>query len=110
MFLESLYSDQSVSCCLTQNWRAGCIPGISNLCDFFAEQHSSSLYLWMAALQSLVHEGATVSGEEAIMAKLTSLADLHKAFGMQYKVAHHRCSWIQKVCWPACSTSCTASR
>ena len=44
------------------------------------------------------------------MAKLTSLADLHKAFGMQYKVAHHTCSWIQKVCWPARSTSCTASR
>ena len=44
------------------------------------------------------------------MAKLTSLADLHKAFGMQYKVAHHTCSWIQKVCWPGFSTSCTASR
>ena len=44
------------------------------------------------------------------MAKLTSLADLHKAFGMQYKVAHHTCSWIKKVCWSACSTSCTASR
>ena len=33
-FLESLYSDQSVSCCLTQNWRAGCLPGMSILCDF----------------------------------------------------------------------------
>ena len=44
------------------------------------------------------------------MAKLTSLADLHKAFGMHYKVAYHTCSWIHKVRWLAFNTSCTASR
>ena len=30
-YLETLYSDQSVSCCLTQNWGAGCLPGMSIL-------------------------------------------------------------------------------
>ena len=49
------------------------------------------------ALQDLIHEGAAASGQQPILSKLTSLADLHKAFGMQYKVEHQSSSWIEEV-------------
>ena len=44
-----------------------------------------SLHMW---LQVLTHDGATVRGKKDIMSKLTSIVELHMAFGMSYK-AHH---------------------
>lgn len=39
-------------------------------------------------LQILTHDGATVRGKSDIMNKLTSIVELHMAFGMSYRAQH----------------------
>lgn len=39
-------------------------------------------------LQVLTHDGATVKGKAEIMAKLSSIVELHMAFGMSYRAQH----------------------
>lgn len=39
-------------------------------------------------LQVLTHDGASVKGKSDIMSKLTSIVELHMAFGMSYKTQH----------------------
>ena len=39
-------------------------------------------------LQILTHDGATVKGKSDIMSKLTSIVELHMAFGMSYRTQH----------------------
>ena len=38
--------------------------------------------------QVLTHDGATVKGKSEIMSKLTSIVELHMAFGMSYRAQH----------------------
>ncbi len=39
-------------------------------------------------LQVLTHDGATVRGKDDIMTKLTSIVELHVAFGMSYRAQY----------------------
>lgn len=44
------------------------------------------------------HDGSSVRGKAEIMAKLSSIVELHKAFGMTYQVQH-----IDLQPWPEVS-------
>lgn len=50
-------------------------------------------------VQVLTHDGATVRGREDIMSKLTSIVELHMAFGMRYRVQYTDFTpWNQVSC------------
>ncbi len=51
------------------------------------------------AMQVLTHDGATVRGRDDIMSKLTSIVELHKAFGMSYRAQYTDVTpWLEVYC------------
>lgn len=73
--------------------------------------------MFVCLLQVLTHDGATVRGKDDIMTKLTSIVELHKAFGMSYRAAHTDFTPWFEVCgsintavyvaWDMLSDSCS---
>ena len=57
--------------------------------------------VYRPVLQVLTHDGATVRGRGDIMAKLTSIVELHMAFGMTYRAQYTDVtSWLEVCCKP----------
>lgn len=69
--------------------------------------HAEPATISCVAMQVLTHDGATVRGIDDIMSKLTSIVELHKAFGMSYRAQYTDVTpWLKVNCNAPLGGSC----
>lgn len=72
------------------------------MCANMSFYHCACSVCAICMLQVLTHDGASVKGKSDIMSKLTSIVELHMAFGMSYRTQH-----TDFTCWHEDTTTST---